>query len=40
MVEDYGLPAYLKQRLELLEADIKSVFQDEKIKQTGLSDFM
>ncbi len=40
MVEDYALPAYLKQRLELVEKEIKSVFEDEKIEQKGLSDFM
>ncbi len=40
MVERYGLPAYLKQRLQLLESDIASVFEDEKCKQYGLSDFM
>lgn len=40
MVEEYSLPSYLAQRLELLEKEIGSVFEDEKIKQTGLSDFM
>ncbi|MCX6768482.1 MAG: hypothetical protein NTY83_01405, partial [Candidatus Micrarchaeota archaeon] len=40
MVDDYALPAYLKQRLELVEKEIRSVFEDEKIQQKGLSDFM
>ncbi len=40
MVEEYSLPNYLGQRLELLEKEIGSIFEDEKIKQTGLSDFM
>ena len=40
MVEEYSLPTYLGQRLELLENEIGSIFEDEKIKQTGLSDFM
>ncbi|MCP4648258.1 MAG: DNA polymerase II large subunit [bacterium] len=40
MVEEYSLPLYLGQRLELLENEIGSIFEDEKIKQTGLSDFM
>ncbi len=40
MVDDYGLPPYLKQRLELVEKEIRSVFEDEKIEQKGLSDFM
>jgi DNA polymerase II large subunit len=40
MVEDYALPAYLKQRLQLVEKEIRSVFEDEKVQQKGLSDFM
>ena len=40
MAEEYGLPDYLKQRLKLVEAEIKSVFEDENVQQTGLSDFM
>jgi DNA polymerase II large subunit len=40
MVSDYSLPNYLAQRLELLEQEIASIFEDEKMKQTGLSDFM
>jgi DNA polymerase II large subunit len=40
IVRRYQLPDYLKQRLELLAKEIKSVFEDDKIKQTGLSDFL
>ncbi|MBD3389552.1 DNA polymerase II large subunit, partial [Candidatus Micrarchaeota archaeon] len=40
MVEEYSLPSYLGQRLELLEKEIGSIFEDEQVKQTGLSDFM
>jgi DNA polymerase II large subunit len=38
--DDYDLPIYLKQRLELVEREIKSIFEDDKIKQTGLADFL
>lgn len=40
LVEEYSLPAYLAQRLVLLEQEISSIFEDERVKQTGLSDFM
>ncbi|MFH1785241.1 MAG: DNA polymerase II large subunit [Candidatus Micrarchaeota archaeon] len=40
IVEKYELPAYLKQRLELVEREIRSIFEDDKIKQMGLSDFL
>ncbi len=40
IVDEFQLPNYLKQRLMLLEKEIKNVFEDEKIKQTGISDFM
>ena len=40
IVEEYDLPIYLKQRLELVEREIKSIFEDEKIKQLGLADFI
>jgi DNA polymerase II large subunit len=40
IVQKYDLPLYLKQRLDLLEKEIKSIFEDDKIKQTGLSDFL
>ena len=40
IVKKYDLPIYLKQRLELIEREIKSIFEDDKIKQMGLSDFL
>ena len=40
IVEKYELPLYLKQRLELVEREIKSIFEDDKVKQMGLSDFL
>ncbi|MBU0532740.1 DNA polymerase II large subunit [Candidatus Micrarchaeota archaeon] len=40
IIQKYGLPLYLSQRLELVEKEIKSIFEDDKIKQTGLSDFL
>lgn len=40
IVERYDLPDYLKQRLELVEKEIKSIFEDDKVKQMGLSDFL
>ncbi len=40
IVERYELPLYLKQRLELVEREIKSIFEDDKVKQMGLSDFL
>jgi len=40
IVRIYDLPLYLKQRLELVEREIKSIFEDDKVKQMGLSDFL
>ena len=40
MVDTYGLPHYMKQRLNLLEKDIKSMFEDETSKQFNLAEFM
>ncbi len=36
----YDLPMYIQQRLELVDKEIKSVFEDDKVKQMGLSDFL
>ncbi|MFA5108697.1 MAG: DNA polymerase II large subunit [Candidatus Micrarchaeia archaeon] len=36
----YDLPPYLKQRLDLIQKDIDSIFSDEKAKQSDLADFM
>ncbi len=40
IAEDYDLPNYLKQRLEIFEIELKSIFEDDKVKQTGLADFL
>lgn len=40
VIEKYELPGYLKQRIELIEKEIKDIFEDEKKKQLGLADFI
>lgn len=40
IAERYDLPAYLKQRLALIETEIGSVFEDETSKQFNLAEFM
>ncbi len=40
IVERYELPDYTRQRLELIEKEINNIFEDEKRKQMGLSDFL
>jgi DNA polymerase II large subunit len=40
MVDRYGLPAYLRQRLELLRKEIASIFEDEKERQYSLASFV
>ncbi|MFQ5406272.1 MAG: LAGLIDADG family homing endonuclease, partial [Candidatus Micrarchaeia archaeon] len=40
IVEKYGLPNYLKQRLMLIEREINSIFEDEKVKQFSLADYV
>ncbi|MCX8198052.1 MAG: DNA polymerase II large subunit [Candidatus Micrarchaeota archaeon] len=40
LIERYRLPAYMKQRIELLRKDIDSVFTQEAEKQKGLAEFM
>lgn len=40
IVEEYDLPLYLKQRLELVEKEISAVFEDDKEKQMDLTDFV
>ncbi len=40
MIEKYELPGYLKQRIELIEKEIRGIFEDEKKKQLGLADFI
>ena len=38
--ERYGVSSYTRQRIELLDYDIRSLFENHKVKQMGLSDFM
>jgi DNA polymerase II large subunit len=38
--ERYGVSSYTRQRIELLHYDICSLFENHKVKQLGLSDFM
>ncbi|MDO8554009.1 MAG: DNA polymerase II large subunit [Candidatus Micrarchaeota archaeon] len=40
IIDRYQLPDYLKQRIDLLDKEIKSIFEDDKIKQLGLADFI
>lgn len=40
IAERYDLPHYLKQRLSLLEKEIKTMFEDETQKQFNLAEFM
>lgn len=40
VIERYNLPDYLSQRMHLLDKEIKSIFEDDKIKQLGLADFI
>ena len=37
---DYNVSAYTRQRIELIGLDMKSLFENDKSKQTGLSEFM
>lgn len=39
LTEKYDLPDYLKQRLMLIEREIKSIFEDEKVKQFSLAEY-
>lgn len=40
MAEEYNLPNYLKQRLILIEKEIKSIFNDEKVQQFSLNEYL
>jgi len=40
VAEDYDCREYTKQRLEVLEKSLESVFQNDKNKQSGIADFM
>ncbi|MEW6528839.1 MAG: DNA polymerase II large subunit [Candidatus Micrarchaeota archaeon] len=37
---EYDLPGYIKQRLDLIKKEIESIFEDEKIKQMGIEEFL
>ena len=40
VAEEFGCREYTKQRLEILERSIERVFENDKNKQSGISDFM
>ncbi|MFP4654414.1 MAG: DNA polymerase II large subunit [Methanohalobium sp.] len=40
VANDYNVSEYTKQRIELIGYEIKSLFENDKSKQVGLSDFM
>jgi len=40
VAEEYGCRDYTKQRLEVLERSLESIFEDDKNKQSGIADFM
>ncbi|WP_252701352.1 DNA polymerase II large subunit [Natronosalvus vescus] len=40
VAEEYGCRDYTKQRLEVLEQALESIFENDKNKQSGIADFM
>jgi DNA polymerase II large subunit len=40
VADEYNVRPYTKQRLQLLEIEMKSLFESDKVKQMGLADFM
>ncbi|WP_440952551.1 DNA polymerase II large subunit [Methanococcoides sp. FTZ1] len=40
VAEEYNVSSYTKQRIELIGYDMKSLFENDRSKQMGLSDFM
>jgi DNA polymerase II large subunit len=40
VAEEYGAREYTKQRLELLDRRLESIFENDKNKQSGIADFM
>ncbi len=40
LIREYALSAYLKQRIDLIEKEINSVFTNEKMQQKSLSEFV
>jgi len=39
LVERYNLSPYIRQRLQLVEKEIESVFEDDKVKQTSIKSY-
>jgi DNA polymerase II large subunit len=40
VAEEYGCREYTKQRLEILDRSLESIFENDKNKQSGIGDFM
>ncbi|HEX7575153.1 MAG TPA: DNA polymerase II large subunit [Candidatus Methanoperedens sp.] len=40
IADEYNVKHYTKQRLQLLEIEMRSLFESDKVKQKGLADFM
>jgi DNA polymerase II large subunit len=40
VAEEFGCRDYTKQRLEVLELKLESIFENDKNKQSGIADFM
>lgn len=40
VAEEYGCREYTKQRLEILDRSLESIFEDDTNKQSGIADFM
>jgi len=40
VADEFGARDYTKQRLQILETKIESVFQNDHNKQSGIADFM
>ncbi len=40
IADEYNVRHYTKQRLELLELEMRSLFENDRVKQKGLADFM
>jgi DNA polymerase II large subunit len=40
VAEEYGCREYTRQRLEILDRSVESVFEDDTNKQSGIADFM
>jgi DNA polymerase II large subunit len=40
VAEDYDCREYTKQRLEIMDRRLASIFENDKNKQSGIADFM